>query len=752
MRAVCLTLTVATVLAASPAWPGPNLLVNAGFEASAPGEEDFGWHLRRGAGAEVVEITVDAEVGYEGAASVRISQKAPVYSAISQIFETRPNTIYATEVWVRGEDILSVGRGPRVFIGDERGRHVAADRLQDYWAGTGWHRLKCVFNSLERLEMCIVPMIHNATGTAWFSRPSVREVTPEAAEISGRHHGWSYMLPQPETGFAYFGRDVAHICPQFPSVVWFTPKMSFSDPEQSNPRVVFELPEGVTVAGGYRQWQRTIEETRTGTRCELSGSTTDYCPLYLATTWQPGRRGEARLWVEWEGGRQQEPFIVPLECIEMPRARRPERLVAGLSGPPIGLYPGDFVAYASHLGFNTVNLWSSAGWVDPPSEDFVAIVDAYREAGFWVSDNYSPLRYKYYLELLAENEDMQACGIDGKRVPHTPCPSYRGEAYLTEGRRIANMAASGISYAHLDEEVWNGHGICFCERCLSRWAEYRKERYPDLADTSPRAFESNPAQHLALHEAWVRFKCQLVTEMFAGWRKMLFDKVREKGASSSPQPWFDAWLAVSPQLADMYYFLHDPEGLPEGLDHLVPMIYAPASVVREELVALVPAAGREHLLAGLTAGEPTRGRQIFPPSESRAQVLEAIFAPTMGYVLWTYHRSDAGTLAELARTNDLMARIEDTLLDGKPSRRISVVAGDAHLTAYELGDEIITFVRDYEDPGKVTLEVAGRATWQVTDAYTAKDLARISADQREIVLDLAQDNARVLKLVRVQAG
>jgi len=99
-----------------------------------------------------------------------------------------------------------------------------------------------------------------------------------------------------------------------------------------------------------------------------------------------------------------------------------------------------------------------------------------------------------------------------------------------------------------------------------------------------------------------------------------------------------------------------------------------------------------------------------------------------------------------------MARIEDTLLDGKPSRRISVVAGDAHLTAYELGDEIITFVRDYEDPGKVTLEVAGRATWQVTDAYTAKDLARISADQREIVLDLAQDNARVLKLVRVQAG
>ncbi len=729
---------------------GPNLLVNPGFDGEV-GQEDFGWGIRHGAGAEVVEVVVDRDVTHEGAASVRITQTRPVYSAISQYFDTRPRAIYAIEVWIRATDVVSTGRGPVLFVGNEKANTVTAQGIRDYESDGTWRKLTCVVNSGEREKMCLVPMANDCSGTVWFSQPSVREVSAEeAGELLGRNHGFVFVASEPDTSFAWFGRDVAHICREFPSVVWLSRALNFDDAAAANLSLIVDLPLGVEVAGGYRGWK--IESVTEGdrTRVTLSGSAAKYCPLYLTTTWQPGRDGTAQVWAQWDGGRQSPPHSFGLRCIAIPRARQPKRLIAGLSGPPLsGLYPGDFVATAKHMGFNTVNLWTAGAWADKPDEGLIPQVAEYTRAGFWVSANHSPMHHADYKEALKATEDAQACTIAGARSAGMPCPSYRGELYEGLGREISNLALSGISYAHLDEEIWNGHGLCFCERCLARWEGYRAEHYPDLPELSPVEFEANPAGHMALHEAWVRFKCHMVTEMFAGWSQVFAERSAETGAKSSPVPWFDSWLAVSPRLADRYYYMHDPADLTAAFNHQVPMIYDTADVVRGELAGLVAVAGREKIVAGLTAGEPSVGRQLFPPEEARAQALEAAFAPTMGYVLWTYHRSDVGTLAALARVHDIMARAEDVLLDGRSTKRLQVVSGQADVSGFELaGDRLIAFVRQYDEPGEMALEMAGSARWLITDMDSGAQVARITGDAREFGLDLAGANTRVLECIR----
>ncbi len=721
---------------------GENLLVNPTFQGE-PGGDAFGWHVRDW-DADEVEVAVDPRVEHDGAPAVRIAQPVPVYSCLSQAFDVRPRTIYAAQVWVRGENLLSTGGGLRLFIGNERGNTVTVDRFKDHWAGGGWRRLTCVFNSADRERMTIVLMLHNASGVAWFADPSVREVTPEeAAELTGRAHGWGFVVPEPETGFAYFGRPTAHVTPAFPAPVWLSARMGFADVTAAQPAIVLELPEGVAVAGAYREWQVASERIEGGTRYRLSG-TVEYCPTYLTTTWEPGRRGEARLWLEWQGGRQDEPFVFEIAGVAMPRARRPQRMICGLSGPPITGFPGDFVACAAQMGFNAVNLWGTA-WGDPPSETLIRVVRDYVAAGFAVSNDYSPYCYPDYRKRLAEIEDAQACTIDGTRVVGIPCPSYRGEAWQWEGANIARFAQVGLSWCHMDEEVWNGQGICFCPRCLAQWESYRAEHYPDLPDTPPTEFEANPAEHPALHDAWIRFKCSLVTDSFLGWREMLFDAIEEAGVRSSPRPWLDSWLALSTEPDDMYFYLHDPADLTRALDHLVPMIYDTADVVRAELMPIVEAAGGERVLVGLTLGEPENGRQVFPPGQTRASILEGAFASCLGYVLWTYHRGDAGTFAAVAQTNDLLARIEDVLLDGSPTKRLSVVEGDALVTAYELGNELVAYVRGAET---AKLRVAGSASWLVTDADSGDALTSISPDAREFLVTLDPIAGRVLRLTR----
>jgi hypothetical protein len=181
----------------------------------------------------------------------------------------------------------------------------------------------------------------------------------------------------------------------------------------------------------------------------------------------------------------------------------------------------------------------------------------------------------------------------------------------------------------------------------------------------------------------------------------------------------DSWLSVRPELNRMYYSLHDPRSLPGGLDHLVPMLYEPASDVREHLAGLVATAGPENLITGLTLGQPGKGRHLFTPSQTRAQILEAAFAPTRGYVLWTYPRSDAATLAAVARTNGTLARIEDVLVAGAPTEAVS----GADVTAYEHEGRIVALVRGREG---APMRVEAEGAWVLRDVSDDTLLAEVS--------------------------
>ena len=54
-------------------------------------------------------------------------------------------------------------------------------------------------------------------------------------------------------------------------------------------------------------------------------------------------------------------------------------------------------------------------------------------------------------------------------------------------------------------------------------------------------------------------------------------------------------------------------------------------------------------------------------------------------------------------------------------------------------------MREYEEPGPVTLRLAGEGPWLVKDAETGKRVARLQGDQRDFTLDLSATNTRVIE-------
>ncbi|MGC9319649.1 MAG: hypothetical protein ACP5KN_16580, partial [Armatimonadota bacterium] len=108
----------------------------------------------------------------------------------------------------------------------------------------------------------------------------------------------------------------------------------------------------------------------------------------------------------------------------------------------------------------------------------------------------------------------------------------------------------------------------------------------------------------------------------------------------------------------------------------------------------------------------------------------------------------AGTLAAIAGANDVLARIEDTLLDGEPSELLGVADGGGEVTTYQGDDELVALVRDYEDPGETRLRLAGDAGWRVEDADLRETIAQVTGDEREFEVDLGERNPVVLVLRR----
>ena len=156
--ATWLPIVLALAGASTALGAGENLLANPTFEGEL-GSEASGWSVRDWE-ADDVEVTVDPLADHDGAPAVRIAQTLPVYSSLGQVYDVEPRTIYAAQVWARGEDLLATGGGLRLFIGNERGNTVTAAIFKDHWASTGWRRLICVFNSADRERMSITLMLH----------------------------------------------------------------------------------------------------------------------------------------------------------------------------------------------------------------------------------------------------------------------------------------------------------------------------------------------------------------------------------------------------------------------------------------------------------------------------------------------------------------------------------------------------------------------------------------------------------------
>lgn len=161
----------------------PSTLTNPGFEQVDAEGFAVGWERWMAAPGEAGAVSVDANVPFRGARSLRVHhERATSYSRGQQAIKVEPGQRYYFRVWMKGENIqpeelLGGSMGARMYVEGIGGRDHATGRQ----AGTfGWRQLQIgPFDSGQGGKITVMCYLHHATGTAWFDDIEVIKATPD---------------------------------------------------------------------------------------------------------------------------------------------------------------------------------------------------------------------------------------------------------------------------------------------------------------------------------------------------------------------------------------------------------------------------------------------------------------------------------------------------------------------------------------------------------------------------------------------
>ena len=734
-----------------------NLLANSDFKQGTPGEGDFGWTVELAKEqesactveavrqpAEVVEPSYKRVLPEQqpGATAVRIYHDELGASRISQEIEVQPWRWYVAEVWVNTEGMATFDFSPTISL--TGGRSISGGSLiYDTMIGglqKGWRPLHVIAHSADQDRIVLtmgggghtVKVGGGWSGELLFSAPVVRECSiVEAAgyyhSVSNRHPSLYGPYPNAERnehGYAFQRGNVCRVAPGFPNPLYIIGRMNADAPEG---RVSLALPPGVRFRK-HEDRKITPEVSEMPNGYERIEVPPGRIVLVVDTDLEPGEDAVGYVQFEWKGGFQV-PTPVHFKGISFPEVAAPKRAMVrlGIGSGTIYHWHDDEAAMVrdfKRFGFNHLETWGG----DP--------------RGYYKNGVYGGTAWGGGPRVKEKNPEALAVTLNGN-----PCgedltsPSYRGPALQPFIDRIKHTGTMSSSLTLDDENCAcsaQSAAIGFHPRSIERWNTWVAEHEPSLAGVDPMMFAKQPHKYRKHYDAWLRFRCELVAEMYSIYRDAFHQAVKESGVKTTERTMLGAYVGDDPVHA-----LHSNEALAPVLDFVANMVYEDGDGVRKSVAKLAPVTGKKLVIA------ISPGYQISPPGDARSQVLEAVMGGSQGFIAWGYYMGmTAGHLADMADAIRMFAPVEDIILDGEIEPGYGAGEESVNLLARRKGDVRVLLVSDYSPrPGRAKVSVPGQEELEVIDLFTAKIVARLNSGQRTFDADLKRDfQARLYQL------
>ena len=709
---------------------------------------------------------------------------------IYQEVKIKPDTEYTIKVYTRYD---KTGGGVTIQLGWGQPYFYCYDAC-GFWAE---HTVKIKTDPYAETECLILGMRPGKGGAnAWLD--DVRMTGPDGKNIvkngqfeldknkDGKPDEWVVAEPKGISSIKYVDRSrylgendmrmkyyqykEACISPDMISPLYLGVEWSFNLPKEKRPKfkAVLELPEGVEVKGytpagygslrySYPQMLPSQQILRNGdkyTRYLIEGTTQKWADFFwpgnngfvwfLETTLKEGVV-KAYYHMEWEGGKQQ-PVEIPLRVIRIEKIGQPERLLVGVD-PPQRCF-NNWPRFLKSLQGVGVNLLDCRGLPTGPIKAVRRKNREFRKRGLNLIYMTVMVNKKAY----AQDKESWAERIDGRKaVPVmregylpsdlSPCPSYRGKAFqdfVEEGKKIIDR---GTYWINFDDEIGF---TCFCEKCLSGFKSYLKENYSVLEYKDPHTFEKAPEEYPMYHEIFHDYGNWLYGKAILDYKKALQDYAKEKW-QVAPEKITMVNCAVARHRAASYAF-----------DYLNQMNYInycsffSPKIVGDDVQKYVSEDAPFYplLSPGLTY-EGMERNGLEPHSIMKYQIWESLCAGAKGYALWAFSSGiDLLDMKYMADAMRVMNKVEDIIMDGKPTKRAKVLSKQGNVRTIECGDEAVVLVSDYstyEDvPLDVEIEYKVKKKVKVIDLESGEEIGQLGPAKDKLKIRLSRERARVL--------
>jgi hypothetical protein len=434
----------------------------------------------------------------------------------------------------------------------------------------------------------------------------------------------------------------------------------------------------------YRRWR--VPGWPAGSRPQQWG------PLYIMPKARIAIPDDATavFYVECEGV---EPNVVevPIELIEIPRVPPLERLHVSVAWMGLGIsaeHPGFFDAW-QHMGFNALGTFPRY-WKNQVSPANAALMDEARRRGMGIIYNESP--FHVMVNSHRNEPEIYSQFVDGSASTN-PCPSYRGQFYHDEIKRVGDcFELSDPNYVLYDIELWYP-GAVEAKRCK-------------------RCSERQQASGRPMDEELI----VMGTEMLRDMRDEIARRCESMGRQMPVIAMYDLH-AETP----VYHLVYDfRKVFGDCIDQAQPSLYVQGSAqrVHDSIRAEWRLLGSREILPWLSTG--TYGE--FEPYKLEYMILEALLNGARGITYywwgdfdtpWDYYYH-AKALAHIAP-------FEDLIMDGEP---IELTGSNDALTysAIRRGDELLILVGNYMNAPSVstTIDLPFEAVASITDLRDGK--------------------------------
>ena len=449
--------------------------------------------------------------------------------------------------------------------------------------------------------------------------------------------------------------------------------------------LVFELPEAITLVSGQKVSEKVVDGKKVITwvqKQKYAYGQSGWIKSFFQSTLPAGSQGKFRYKLQWEGGVQ--PWReVGYKVIAVKPAPMPKKFISGFYNH----WPSNLAEarQLSKVGLNTFA-------VRDYGKSAVKLSLDLQKEGFFVTRAWYfwPGGAKHagsrdYDKWTKDERSARARDIGGFYIPNGNSfqisPTYRGKHYIDAiNKEIEFCKKAKISYFPFDMEGYimaSGSKGDFSLRTVELFKKHWAEKYPDKKYIEPKVFERDPKKYPFYHTAWVEFKCDQWADFFAEMKKR-FAEGLGKDCKSAPRDgvFFTEWSFRRPwdeegrnqclrngnffkvfDAIEVDIYTSMDRGVRETQEKLDNFARTYPDVKVDVFLTPCP-----HALKGYHYGATTP----LYKDDYKYACMEAFSWGMKGINGWHYGLSDLDTLRQLSEAMNILAKIEDIVMNGKP--------------------------------------------------------------------------------------